>query len=153
MAEPLEREAAATSPETPAAADEPTQPDPAAVAGAEEAGDETGAAPEMSSFNGEWPTHGGYLGCLMGLFMGCLLAGFIGSPLAQYIQKHGGSPGLTVAFIAGSAAIMLLGFYLFGRLGWAVGKRVYREYPAPTARDESPAPEPAGDAGERPRTA
>lgn len=121
------------------------EPETAPAAPTNEPGDAP-ADPEMSSFNGEWPTHGGYLGCLMGLFLGCLLAGFVGSPLVQYLQKHGGSAGVTAAFIAGAVVIMLAGFYASGRIGWAVGKRIFREYPAPTGRGTPPALTPEGDA-------
>jgi hypothetical protein len=77
----------------------------------------------------DWPTHGGYLGCLMGVMAGVLLGGFLGAnifaayynvldlPLAVYIL-------LNVALFLG----LLTGL---GRLGWYLGRRYYRYYPQP----------------------
>jgi hypothetical protein len=77
----------------------------------------------------DWPTHGGYLGCLMGVMAGVLLGGFLGAnifaayynvldlPLAVYIL-------LNVGLFLG----LLIGL---GRLGWCLGRRYYRYYPQP----------------------
>jgi len=77
----------------------------------------------------DWPTHGGYLGCLMGVMAGVLLGGFIGAnifaayynvlnlPLAVYILLN---VGLFLALLIG-----------LGRLGWWLGRRFYRYYPQP----------------------
>jgi predicted lipid-binding transport protein (Tim44 family) len=105
------------------------QPDP------ETATPETGSAQAGDEFEGatppgyDWPTHGGYLGCLMGVMAGVLLGGFLGAnifaayynvldlPLAVYIL-------LNVALFL----VLLIGL---GRLGWWLGRRYYRYYPQP----------------------
>jgi hypothetical protein len=93
------------------------------------------ATPPEDEFEGatppgyDWPTHGGYLGCLMGVMAGVLLGGFLGAnifaayynvldlPLAVYILLN------VVLFLA-----LLIGL---GRLGWYLGRRYYRYYPQP----------------------
>jgi predicted lipid-binding transport protein (Tim44 family) len=105
------------------------QPDPEPVTPA------TASAPAEDEFEGatppgyDWPTHGGYLGCLMGVMAGVLLGGFLGAnifaayynvldlPLAVYIL-------LNVALFI----VLLIGL---GRLGWWLGRRYYRYYPQP----------------------
>jgi hypothetical protein len=105
------------------------QPDP------ESGTPETASAPAEDEFEGatppgyDWPTHGGYLGCLMGVMAGVLLGGFLGAnifaayynvldlPLAVYIL-------LNVALFI----VLLIGL---GRLGWWLGRRYYRYYPQP----------------------
>jgi predicted lipid-binding transport protein (Tim44 family) len=105
------------------------QPDPESVT------PEAASAPAEDEFEGatppgyDWPTHGGYLGCLMGVMAGVLLGGFLGAnifaayynvldlPLAVYILLN------VALFIA-----LLIGL---GRLGWWLGKRYYRYYPQP----------------------
>ncbi len=103
------------------------QPDPEFVM------PETASAQAEDEFEGatppgyDWPTHGGYLGCLMGVMAGLLLGGFLGAnifaayynvldlPLAVYIL-------LNVALFI----VLLIGL---GRLGWWLGRRYYRYYP------------------------
>ena len=105
------------------------QPDPEFVT------PEAASAPAEDEFEGatppgyDWPTHGGYLGCLMGVMAGVLLGGFLGAnifaayynvldlPLAVYILLN------VALFIA-----LLIGL---GRLGWWLGRRYYRYYPQP----------------------
>jgi hypothetical protein len=78
---------------------------------------------------GEWPTHGGPLGCLVSTMIGCVLAGFLASTSISFVHftKAGGW------FILGAVIVMLSGLALFGWAGWSLGKRVYREY-APSQR-------------------
>ena len=75
----------------------------------------------------DWPTHGGYLGCLLGLMMSCLVGGFVGSTLFAAINHYHLLPfaASTVLFIALAIAVV----YGFARAGWSLGKRLYREYP------------------------
>ncbi len=84
----------------------------------------------------DWPTHGGYLGCLLGVVMACVLGGFLGSlliglvsisPLAAIVAT---SPA-RIAIIVGVFFVTLAGL---GRTGWRLGKRFYREYPRPAPR-------------------
>ncbi|MDE3229470.1 MAG: hypothetical protein KGO05_06290 [Chloroflexota bacterium] len=81
----------------------------------------------------EWPTHGGYLGCLLGVMTACVLAplgyiifGFLGSLLAPSLGKFG----------VGLAAVVTVALYLavfigIARLGWTLGRRFLREYDEP----------------------
>jgi hypothetical protein len=76
---------------------------------------------------GEWPTHGGPLGCLMSVVIGCVLAGFLGSTLISFVHFTKAGFGGWYIF---AAVVVMVGFtILFGWLGWQIGKRVYREYP------------------------
>ncbi len=108
---------------------------PAAPLDTENATPEAASSPPEDEFEGatppgyDWPTHGGYLGCLMGVMAGVLLGGFLGAnifaayynvldlPLAVYILLN------VVLFLA-----LLIGL---GRLGWYLGRRYYRYYPQP----------------------
>ncbi len=130
--EPIEREAAA--------------PDEARVVesgGEQDEQDERyrGATPPGYD---EWPTHGGYLGCLLGVMTSCLLAplgyivfGFLGSLFAVPLGGFGVALGVVV-----TVALYLAVFVGLSRLGWAMGKRFLREYDQPArprwgeARDE-----------------
>jgi hypothetical protein len=84
----------------------------------------------------DWPTHGGYLGCLMGLIAACILGGFLGTFLVGLLSVT------PLAFVVAAApariAIIAIVFILtlvgLGRVGWRLGKRFYREYPQPPAR-------------------
>ncbi|SRR5579883_2468758 len=80
---------------------------------------------------GEWPTHGGPLGCLVGLTFGFLLAGFLGSTLISFV--HFSKAGAGGWYIFSAVLVMLVFSILFAALGWRIGKRIYREY-APTPR-------------------
>jgi len=118
---------------------------------------ETAASPPEEEFEGatppgyDWPTHGGYLGCLMGVMAGVLLGGVLGAnifaayynvldlPLAVYILMN------VALFI-----VLLIGL---GRLGWWLGRRYYRYYPQPAgptwgeSDDEGAAEDPEVAAG------
>jgi hypothetical protein len=74
----------------------------------------------------DWPTHGGYLGCLLGLIASCLLTGFLGSTLVAVVA---GPPLEHLAIDGVVAVVAVVGL---GRLGWILGKRHLREYPRPT---------------------
>jgi VIT1/CCC1 family predicted Fe2+/Mn2+ transporter len=77
----------------------------------------------------DWPTHGGYLGCLLSLMASCLIGGFLGSTLFAALSYWRIVPAAVsiVLTIAVYAAV----FIGLGRLGWILGKRFYREYPQP----------------------
>lgn len=100
----------------------------------------TGDAPKAAPPEDEWPTHGGYLGCLLAVMFGCLLAGFFASPLVQgaYRSGHGAGVGYGPVLNIAAIIIMVIGLIIFGRIGWWVGKRIYREYPASTRRRTMP---------------
>ncbi len=77
----------------------------------------------------EWPTHGGYLGCLMGMFIGCVLAGFLSSTIISFVHfVRGTSQPL---FIIAAVVLMVVVIGVFGRIGWGAGKRFYRDYQQP----------------------
>lgn len=82
----------------------------------------------------DWPTHGGYLGCLLGVMTGCLLAplgyivfGFLGALLAAPL----GGVGIALGVIL-TVALYLAVFVALSRLGWYMGKRFLREYEQPS---------------------
>ncbi|HUY76992.1 MAG TPA: hypothetical protein VMV29_09490 [Ktedonobacterales bacterium] len=84
----------------------------------------------------EWPTHGGYLGCLMGVVLALVLApvgyilfGLIGSALFQPLGYAG-------VWLAGAITVIvyLVCFVGLVRLGWRLGKHFYREYPLPAGQ-------------------
>lgn len=86
----------------------------------------------------DWPTHGGYLGCLLGVVMACVLGGFLGSlligllsvsPLAVIVSS---SPARIVVIVA----VFLVTLAALGRTGWRLGRRFYREYPLPASRPQ-----------------
>jgi hypothetical protein len=133
----------ATSASVDEAAQHQDAPDPEA-AGATGEADEGSAPPEEAPdpYEGavppgyDWPTHGGYLGCLMGVIVACLLGGFLGSLLVGVLSLTPlsvlvGTPVARILIIAG---VFVATVFFVGRLGWALGKRFYREYPQPAAR-------------------
>ena len=79
----------------------------------------------------DWPTHGGYLGCLMGLIVACLSAGFLGSLVIGLVSVSPlntlvGAPFARIMVLALSFVVC---FSVLGRVGWLLGRRFYREYP------------------------
>src|SRR5579859_4845343 len=73
----------------------------------------------------DWPTHGGYLGCLLGLVVACAVSGFLGGTWFAILAAPSWVR-LTITLVAS-----LVFFGGLGRLGWVLGKRFYREYPQP----------------------
>ncbi len=80
----------------------------------------------------DWPTHGGYLGCLVAQLPACLIGGFLGSTLYNYLILARLLPDVVVGLLA--VATFIVGMIVFGRIGWLLGRRFYRAYeqPAPT---------------------
>lgn len=76
----------------------------------------------------DWPTHGGYLGCLFGLIVSCLLCGLVGAPIAEFSDNHLMPAALAIGITLLLAAIFAV---ILGRVGWVLGKRYFREYPQP----------------------
>ena len=93
------------------------------------------APPPEDEFEGatppgyDWPTHGGYLGCLMGVMAGVLLGGFLGANLLSFIYIDKNLP--LPVFILLNALLFLALLIGLGRLGWWLGRRFYRYYPQP----------------------
>jgi hypothetical protein len=77
----------------------------------------------------DWPTHGGYLGCLLSLMASCLIGGFLGSTLFAALSYWRIVPA-AVAIVL-TIAVYAAVFIGLSRLGWILGKRFYREYPQP----------------------
>lgn len=77
----------------------------------------------------DWPTHGGYLGCLLAQLPACLVAGFLGSTLYNYLILARLVPDVVVGLLA--VATFIVAMILFGRLGWVLGRRFYRAYEQP----------------------
>jgi len=75
----------------------------------------------------DWPTHGGYLGCLLGLLPACLVGGFLGSTFVAFLNKAGVVPPVVAGFLV--AALFVACVIGFGRIGWVLGRRFYRKYP------------------------
>ncbi len=99
----------------------------------------SGASEEDERYRGatppgyDWPTHGGYLGCLLGVMIACLLAplgyilfGFVGAFLVHPL----GGFGVALAVIV-TVGVYLAIFVALTRLGWYMGKRFLREYEQP----------------------
>lgn len=79
----------------------------------------------------DWPTHGGYLGCLLGCLASFIIGGFLGSVLLGTLYVVGGGAALAMAVVA---LVVYVGVaYGLCRLGWLLGKRYYRSYQAPGA--------------------
>ena len=121
-----------------ALADEGEQPDTeqptAADASVEAATDEPIPVPDDGL--GEWPTHGGPLGCLVSIVFGCLVASFFSSPLLQRVQLiRFGKAAPAGWYIFTAIMLILVITIFFGIIGWKIGKRIYREY-APSARQQ-----------------
>ena len=79
----------------------------------------------------DWPTHGGYLGCLMGGVFALILAplgyiifGFLGAALAAALGGFGVGLAAAITMIAYIATFIIL-----SQLGWRLGKHFLREYP------------------------
>ncbi len=80
---------------------------------------------------GEWPTHGGPLGCLLSAMIGFILAGFVSASLfGGAFSTHAVVKGW---FIVAAAVVLFAVVIVFGIVGWGLGKLVYREY-APSKR-------------------
>jgi hypothetical protein len=94
----------------------------------------------------DWPTHGGYLGCLLGLMPACLVAGFLSSTFVAWPWFNGKSNLPPV--VAGILIVLLfvVCVYGFGRIGWVLGRRFYRKYPrmVPTWGEDEGGPAAAG---------
>jgi uncharacterized membrane protein YedE/YeeE len=75
----------------------------------------------------DWPTHGGYLGCLLSLMASCLIGGFLGSTLFAALSYWRIVPAVVAILL--TIAVYAAVFIGLGRLGWILGKRFYREYP------------------------
>ncbi|MGZ3602794.1 MAG: hypothetical protein ACXVCO_12420 [Ktedonobacterales bacterium] len=75
----------------------------------------------------DWPTHGGYLGCLMGVVALSIVGTLIAAPLLALLTYSEVVP-LPVSWLL-TALVFVLCIFGGGRLGWALGKRFYREYP------------------------
>ncbi len=79
----------------------------------------------------DWPTHGGYLGCLLGMLPACLVAGFLSSTFVAWPWFNGKSNLHPVLASAVIVALFVVCVYGFGRIGWVLGRRFYRKYPRP----------------------
>ena len=77
----------------------------------------------------DWPTHGGYLGCLLGLMPACLVAGFLSSTFVAWPWFNGKSDLSPFVSIVLIVALFVVCVYGFGRIGWVLGRRYYRKYP------------------------
>ena len=91
----------------------------------------------------DWPTHGGYLGCLLGMMPACLVGGFLGSTFVAFLNKAGVVPPVVAGLLV--VALFVACVVGFGRLGWVLGRRFYRKYPrsAPTWGEDDRAAETA----------
>ena len=77
----------------------------------------------------DWPTHGGYLGCLLSLMASCLIGGFLGSTLFAALSYHEVLPQpVTITMTVAVYLVIIIGL---GRLGWVLGRRFYRQYTPP----------------------
>ncbi len=77
----------------------------------------------------DWPTHGGYLGCLMGTVGGVMVGGFLGANLFSFLWASGRLAGPLFILIA--LFIFVGCVWALGRVGYLLGKRYYRAYEQP----------------------
>lgn len=75
----------------------------------------------------DWPTHGGYLGCLLGTLPACIIAAFLGSTFVEVLNKAGVVSPVVAAILV--VALFVACMAGFGRIGWLLGRRYYRKYP------------------------
>jgi ABC-type branched-subunit amino acid transport system permease subunit len=73
----------------------------------------------------DWPTHGGYLGCLLGLMASCLIGGFAAKLVGLYTFRHHVTGLANVLLLL---AVFELATILCTNLGWRLGRRFFREY-------------------------
>jgi len=85
-------------------------------------------------------THGGPLGCCLGTMVGLLLSLSLAvlsriyiDPLGALFQANYGLLGLLVRLLMGLLACTLAIF--FGRIGWRLGKRLFRDYEPPVIKE------------------
>lgn len=71
----------------------------------------------------DWPTHGGYLGCLMGVVASTVVAMLLTAPVLYFADVP-----LAIVWLL-RVVVFLACIIGGGRLGWALGRRFYREYP------------------------
>ena len=95
-------------------------------------GDETAQPPEQEVEGAvppgyDWPTHGGYLGCLVGTLAACPIVGFIAANVWALFHASRLAFPLFLLLIA----VSLVAIVGAGRLGWRLGRRFYRYYPQP----------------------
>jgi hypothetical protein len=83
----------------------------------------------------DWPTHGGYLGCLLSLMASCLIGGFLGTTLFPALGYSHAVPKVVAAVL--TVVVYLAIAVGLGRLGWILGKRYYREYPQTREKREN----------------
>jgi hypothetical protein len=79
----------------------------------------------------DWPTHGGYLGCLLGLLASCAVA-FVASTFVPPLVRDAGVPGWVAGLL--TVVVFLAIVFAVARLGYILGKRFLREYPQPTRK-------------------
>ena len=79
----------------------------------------------------DWPTHGGYLGCLLGLLASCPIA-FVASTFVPPLERYNGVPGWIARPL--TVVVFLLIVFAVGRVGYVLGKRFLREYPHPNGK-------------------
>jgi hypothetical protein len=96
-----------------------------------EPGEETAAPQPPDPYEGavppgyDWPTHGGYLGCLLGIMASCLIGGFAGKLVGLFTYYH----NITgIANVLAIGAVFVLAAAILGALGWRLGRRFLREY-------------------------
>ena len=102
------------TPDTPNAPDpEDAAPDPryAPTPDMEAENPEAGAVPPGY----DWPTHGGYLGCLLGMMPACLVGGFLGSTFIAWLNAAKIVPPVVAGLLV--VVVFILCVLGFGRLG------------------------------------
>lgn len=80
----------------------------------------------------DWPTHGGYLGCLLGVMASCLIGGFVGSTMFPAFAHFNLMPGWVAGLLTLVVYVLLVAG--IGRLGYVLGRRFLREYPQPSGK-------------------
>jgi hypothetical protein len=128
--------------------DEEIQPGEANALQAEQPAEREEQAPSPESMlppEAQGEANGGPLGCCLGIMVGMLLSlslavlsRVFAGQLGSLFQGNYGLLGLLVRILMGILAVALAIF--FGYLGWKLGRKFYREYEPPPAKERKRRP-------------
>lgn len=111
----------------------------------EEAASSSPSAQDLLPPEAQGEVNGGPLGCCLGVTVGLFLSITVAifsrlyaDPLTGFFQQNYGLMGALIRILMGILAFALA--VLCGRFGWKLGRRFYREYEAPPAKERKRKP-------------